>query len=254
MMNIGVQTFTIRKYQKKNLYNSIKKLVDLGFNSFELARIKFNRKNALIIKELIKDFNINIVSIQAKPKDVFNHKEQLIEFCKLVNCENIILSMLPFKCILGNDNDFYDFLITLDPLYDEYMNSGIELGYHHHNWEYTKLDNGKFIMDELLEKTNRIKFVHDTYWTTKSGRSSSEQIISFDKRLLGVHLRDINFYRKNIKVLSKDTELGNGIINFNDVIEKAKYAKYLVIEQKTKTPYERLNKSMEYIKGIICKK
>ena len=253
-MNIGVQTFTIRKYQKKNLYNSIKKLVDMGYSSFELARIKFNKNNALIIQKLINEFDIKIVSIQAKPKDIFNHKEDLVYFCKTVKCENIVLSMLPFKCILGNDNDFYYFVKTLDPLYDEYMKDDIELAFHHHNWEYTKLDNGKFIMDELLKNTSKIKFVHDTYWTTKSGRSSIEQIKEFGNRLLGVHLRDITFYRKNIKVLSKDTEIGNGIIDFNDVIEQAKYAKYLVVEQKTKTPYESLKKSMDYIKEYICKK
>ena len=253
-MNIGVQTFTIRKYQKKDLYGSLKKLIDMGFNSFELARIKFNKENANLIKELVDKFDIKIVSIQAKPKDVFNHKDELVEFCKTVKCENIVLSMLPFKCILGNDNDFYQFLKMLDPLYDEYKEKGLELAYHHHNWEYTKLDNGKLIMDELLEKTNKIKFVHDTYWTTKSGRCSCKQVEEFGKRLLGIHLRDITFYRKNIKVLSKDTEIGKGIIDFNNIIEKAEYAKYLVIEQKTKTPYYSLGKSMDYIKEYICKK
>lgn len=254
MMNIGVQTFTIRKYQKKNLYQAIKRLVDMGFSSFELARIKFNKDNALIIKKLIDEYDIKIVSIQAKPKDVFKHKSELVNFCKIANCENIVLSMLPFKCILGKDNDFYNFVKTLDPLYDEYIKDGIELAYHHHNWEYTNLDNGKLIMNELLENTKRIKFVHDTYWTTKSGRSSSVQVLEFNERLLGIHLRDITFFRKNIKVLSKDTELGNGIIDFKDVIEKAKCAKYLVIEQKTKTPYESLEKSMDYIKEYVCKK
>ena len=253
-MNIGVQTFTIRKYQKKNLYKSIEKLVELGYSSFELARIKFNKKNALIVKQLIDKYNINIVSIQAKPKDVFNNKAKLVEFCNITNCKNIVLSMLPFKCILGNDNDFYEFLNTLDPLFDEYKNENLVLAYHHHNWEYTKLDNGKLLMDELLTKTKKIKFVHDTYWTTKSGRSSVEQVLQFDNRLLGIHLRDITFFRTRIKVLSKDTEIGNGIINFSEVIKNAKYAEYFVVEQKTKTPYESLLRSMDYIKENICNK
>ena len=46
-MDIGVQTFTIRKFQKKDLYKSIKKLIDMGFKSFELARINFNKENFL---------------------------------------------------------------------------------------------------------------------------------------------------------------------------------------------------------------
>ena len=202
---------------------------------------------------LIDDFNINIVSIQVKPKYIYNSKEELVEFCKIVNCQNVVISMLPFKCILGKDKDFYDFVYTLDSLYEYYKESGLELAYHHHNWEYTKLENGKLIMDELLTLTKKIKFIHDTYWTTKSGRSSIEQVIQFSDRLLGIHLRDIEFYRKGIKVKSTDTEIGNGIIDFVDVINKATSANYFVVEQKTKTPYESLKKSMDYIKEYLCK-
>ena len=250
-MEIGVQTFTIRKYQKKNLYKAIEKLINLGFLNFELARIKFNKTNAFIIKKLVDKYGIKISSIQAKPKDVFNHQQKLIEFCEIVGCKNIVISMLPFKCIFGNDNDFYEFIGTLDSYYDEYIKNNIVLAYHHHNWEYTKLINGKLMMDELLKKTSKIKIVHDTYWTYKSGRSSFEQIKKFKDRLLGIHLRDITFYKKGLKVLSKDTEIGNGIIDFKKFITKTINVEYMVIEQKTKTPYESLKKSYDYIKDNI---
>ena len=154
-MEIGVQTFTIRKYQKKNLFKAIEKLIDLGFLNFELARIKFNKTNALIIKKLVDKYGIKISSIQAKPKDVFNHQQKLIEFCEIVGCKNIVISMLPFKCILGSESKFYEFISTLDETYDYYKQNGINLAYHHHNWEYITLSNGQTRMNELLSKTNK---------------------------------------------------------------------------------------------------
>ena len=248
-MKVGVQTFTIRKTQKKNIEKAYLPLINLGIVNFEVARIKFNKQNALIIKSLIDKYNINIVSIQVKPKYVFNHKDEIIEFAKIVNCKNVIISMLPFPCILGKEEKFYKFITLLDDAYDYYHNQGINLAYHHHNWEYVRLSNNKTKMEELLSKTKRIKFVLDTYWTVKSSYNVVNQIHEFNDRLLGVHLRDLRLYRKNLKVLSSDCEIGKGIINFKDVINNAIKVgcKYFVIEQKTNTPYESIKDSYTYL-------
>lgn len=248
-MKVGVQTFTIRKRQKKNIEKAYLPLINLGIVNFEVARIKFNKQNALIIKSLIDKYNINIVSIQVKPKYVFNHKDEIVEFSKIVNCKNVIISQLPFSCVLGKEEKFYKFIDTLDETYDYYLNQGINLAYHHHNWEYVRLSNNKTKMEELLHKAKRIKFVLDTYWTVKSSYNVVNQIHEFNDRLLGVHLRDLKLYKKNIKILSTDCEIGKGIINFKDVVDNAINVgcNYFVIEQKTKTPYESIECSYNYL-------
>ena len=248
-MRVGVQTFTIRKAQKKNIEKSYLPLINSNILDYEVARIKFNNKNALIIKSLIEKYNINIVSIQVKPKYVFNHKDEIIEFAKTVNCKNVIISMLPFSCVLGNEEKFYKFISTLDETYDYYQSKGITLAYHHHNWEYVRLSNNKTKMEELLTKTQRIKFVFDTYWTKKSSYDPIKQIHEFNDRLLGVHLRDLTLFKKNIKVLSKDCELGKGIINFKEIIDEALSVgcSYFVIEQKSKNPYESIKTSYQHL-------
>ena len=253
-MRVGVQTFTIRKQQKKNMEQAYLPLILLGILDLEVARIKFNRKNALQIQELIKKYGINVVSVQVKPKDVFGHAEEVAEFCKLTGCKNVVISMLPFRCILGTEKTFYDFLQTLDKQYELYQSYGLELAYHHHNWEYITLSNGKTRMEELLDKTGKIRFVHDTYWTTKCGMSSALQIRQFGKRLLGIHLRDLTLYKKGLKVLSKDAAVGEGVINFTEVFREAERAgcEYYVIEQKTGQPYEKLAISYKNILKITA--
>ena len=56
-MRFGVQTFTIRKYQKKNLESSYLPLINMGIFDLEIARINFTRENALKIRK----FRINTV-------------------------------------------------------------------------------------------------------------------------------------------------------------------------------------------------
>lgn len=251
-MNFGVQTFTIRKAQKRCIRDAYMPLIKLGVRSFEVARIKFTKKNAQEIKSLIDEYGIEIVSIQVKPKDVFKSTDRVIEFCKITGCKRVVISMLPLSCILGGEARFYRFLSTLDSWCDTYMKYGITLAYHHHNWEYIKLSCGKTRMAELLSKTERLRFVHDTYWTARSGISPEAQIREFGDRLIGIHLRDLTFKKRGIDVIPNDAEIGGGVIDFSSVLAAASEVgcSYYVIEQKTKHPYKDIEKSLAYLNAL----
>ena len=100
-MKIGVQTFTIRKTQKQNMEKAYRPLIRMGVRDLEIARIDFNRENALEVKRLMDAHGIRVAAIQAKPKDIHWRPEKLAEFCRITGCENIVISMLPFHCIFS---------------------------------------------------------------------------------------------------------------------------------------------------------
>ena len=52
-MDFGLQTFTIRKIQKKNIELAYQKLYEMKITNLEIARIKFSKNNAYKIN-LIK--------------------------------------------------------------------------------------------------------------------------------------------------------------------------------------------------------
>ena len=252
-MKFGVQTFTIRKAQKKSITKAYLPLIEQGIDNFEVARFKFSAGNAKEIKELVDKHGIEISSIQVKPKYVFGDVDGVVRFCNMTGCKNVVISMLPFKCILGSESEFYRFVNSLDPITETYAKKGITLAYHHHNWEYIKLSNGKTRMQELVSHTSKIKFVHDTYWTARCGIDPVKQIEIFSDRLLGIHLRDLTFKKRGIDVLSVDTSIGDGVIDFSRVLKAASDVGcgYYVIEQKTKTPYLDIEKSYKYLNSII---
>ena len=82
MRSFGVQTFTVRRVQKRSIRKALLPLIELGIRSFEIARISFNEKNACELKELVSEQGIEICSVQVKPKYVFGKPEKIIEFCK----------------------------------------------------------------------------------------------------------------------------------------------------------------------------
>ena len=257
-MKFGLQTFTIRREQKRDMKKAYLPLVKMGISSLEVARIDFSRENAEKLRSLKSQLGIDITSIQVKPKYVFGAPEKIIEFCNITGTKNVVISMLPFECILGGEEKFYKFLDTLDQAYDLYAEHGITLAYHHHNWEYVRLSSGKTRMQELLGRTERIKIVHDTYWTARCGIDPALQIREFGERLLGIHLRDLTHKARGIDVISSDGAIGDGVIDFRSVIRAAESVgcSYYVIEQKCSDPYVQIEKSyarLEKIKSDLIK-
>lgn len=251
-MNFGLQTYTVRKYQKKDIEAAYRPLAEMGISYLEIARIDFTKENALKIRQLADRYGFDPVAIQVKPKQVFGNVEKTVEFCKITGCKNVVISMLPFECILGNERKFYSFINALDKQFEIYQHHGITLAYHHHNWEYIKLSNGKTRMAELISKTEKIRFVHDTYWTARCGIDPVLQIREFGDRLLGIHLRDLTFKKKGLGVIPCDTFIGNGVIDFKRVLSAAESTgcQYTVIEQKTDAPYDCIGHSLAALQAI----
>ena len=246
-MDFGVQTYTIRHQQKKDLEQAYLPLIRMGIRDLEIARIHFDAASGQAVRALQEQYGIRVAAIQVKPKQVFGDVQSVVDFCKATDCRNVVLSQLPFDCVLGSEQRFYDFVSTLDRQARRYARYGITLAYHHHNWEYIRLSNGKSRMDVLLENTEKIQFVHDTYWTTRCGLSSPQQIRQFGHRLLGIHMRDLALYKKGLQVCARDAAVGQGVIDFAAVLEAAAQTpcQYFAIEQNTATPYEDLQRSYE---------
>jgi sugar phosphate isomerase/epimerase len=251
-MRLGVQTYTIRQAQKRCLETAYAPLAKMGISDLEIARIHFTRKNALKIAELKDSLGISPVSMQVKPKQVFGDADSVVDFANTVGCKNVVVSMLPFGCILGGEDKFYTFLNSLDEAAKTYEERGITLAYHHHNWEYVRLDSGRTRMDELLLKTKKIKFVTDTYWAARSGADPAKQIRAFGDRLLGIHLRDLSFRPRLLDVIPENTTVGCGVIDFSEVLSAAREVgcEYAVIEQKTSTPYEDIARGYDHVLKI----
>ena len=151
-MNFGVQTFTIRKWQKKDLEKAYLPLIKLGILDYEIARIHFDKNTGQAVRALMDKYGIRVRAIQVKPKQVFGDVQSVVDFCKSTGCTNVVLSQLPFSCVLGREEKFYDFVATLDRQFEIYEAHGITLAYHHHNWEYVTLTGGKTRMQELLDE------------------------------------------------------------------------------------------------------
>ena len=240
-MKLGVQTYTIRSLAQKKLEVALNLLKHKGITKLEYARIYLNKAHA----ELIVKNDFEVLSVQATYKKLYTQRKQVISFCEQVRCQKVVVSVLPVKAILGGRKVLIKFALKLNQLSKDYALYGIEVAFHHHDFEFKKIgEQTKF--DILFEHTDAdVKFVLDTYWAYSKHVDMDELIQKVGRRLMGIHLRD---YQKLDHGKHKDCEVGYGLINFHKIIHQARlFNPYLVIEQNSKTPFQSVDKSRKWL-------
>jgi len=240
-MKIGVQTYTIRKTAKKNLSHALDELLRMGIHQVELARLELNDELSLM---LLKK-KIEVLSIQMKMNKLVKDFDHVSTFAKKVGCRLVVVSVLSFPAILLGKKSLLKFAKQLNALVHLYKQKGIAVAFHHHHFEFRRIESESKLKFLLNHTVNDLYIVSDTYWSKKSGNEPHEIIEQIGDRLIGVHLRDYMIQENGIPI---DCEVGSGLIDFNQVMLASKHATYAVIEQNTKTEIESIEQSIKYLK------
>jgi sugar phosphate isomerase/epimerase len=242
-MKIAVQTYTIRNEAKVNLADGLKRLVDLGINHIELARIPLSTNNINTILES----GLKVISLQLKLSTLEKSFDKVILAAKQLNARYVIVSTMPLYSILGSNKSIEWLANKLNHLSSRYQSFGITLCYHHHDYEFKKI-NDKTKLELLSTLTNRnIKFIIDTYWTRRKNYDPIEIISKYRNRIAGLHLRAC--YQKHKRF--SDGVIQEGLIDFKTILKKFHQIHYGAIEINSKKPYEEIKESYQYIQSII---
>jgi sugar phosphate isomerase/epimerase len=191
---------------------------------------------------------LRVESLQVKFHHLDRHFDHFVRFCKEVDCDVVVVSVLPLRQIIGGHQAMKRFAIRLETLAKRYLKEKITLAFHHHAFEFQSI-RGITKFDTLVENTSAIvKFVSDTYWTKKSGIDPAVFVANLKNRLIGLHLRDLKIDLQH----QFDTHLGDGVIDFSAIFDVLPDSvRYGAIEQNAVHPYESIAKSIQFIQPLI---
>ncbi len=219
---IGLQTFTIR--------NDIKTIVDMegalryyngnGIKRFELARIKFNSEELELLKKLKSELSLSYIASQITLKRILKDFDYLMRFSKELGITYLEVSVIPTLSFLRKKKGIIDLSKKLNELGKRTKEHNVKLLYHHHNYELISYDD-KLSLDILIDNTDSdlVNFVCDTYWLARSGYNPAKFIGDRINRIKGLHLRDSKFYHKWSKFDFTDTFIGDGTIDFAEIVK-----------------------------------
>lgn len=251
---LGVQMYTVRDYlgDPETADQCFAKLAEMGYSEVQTAGCGFEKP---LFGELVKKHGLSIIGTHRDFTVIRDDIQGNVELHKMWNTTNIGIGGMPQEP--RNDlGALKEFIKQFNHAAESYAKHGLRLTYHHHQFEFMRIDGYKTIMDYLYEglDPHTTSFVLDTCWIAAGGADVTEWMEKLEGRLDILHLKDINT-RFNTETGRYDltmTEVGHGNIAWDKVMKTAEKigVKHYVVEQDKNfmdTPFESLKFSAEYL-------
>ena len=256
---LGLQLYTVRDAMESvnDIDETYAKLSALGYTEAHTAGLpKVSDED---FAALAKKHGISIIGTHYDYGRIINDPDGTMRVHELYGTKNVGIGGIP-----GNARASYDslmsFIETFNRAAEIYARQGFKLTYHNHSFEFIRINGNKTIMDYLYEQLDpkNVSFVLDTCWVQHGGADVRYWMEKLAGRIDILHLKDIKpYYDENGKVTQTMTEIGNGNIYWDGVLETAEKigVKHYVVEQDKcdGDPFDSLKISADYLAKFIKK-
>ena len=259
----GIQLYSVRDVIVKDPKGVIQKVAAAGYNEVEMYGLSADNKfYGLTVKELaqvLKDNNLKSPSGHYAPeKFLFDNGngDDVKNFCEVGHALGHQYIIIPFlKEEKRKTIDQYKMLAErMNKAAEICKKANLQLAYHNHDFEFIDL-NGEHGYDIFLNNTDKdlVKFEMDLYWVVRAGYDPVELFKKHPGRFHFWHVKDMDKADR-----TKNTEVGNGTVDFNKIFANAKLAgvKHYIMEQENNYApdiFTSIKTSCSYIKTSLLK-
>lgn len=243
---IGFQTFPIRDQVAKDFPGTLKMMSDQGYQLVEMcspkgyAVIGFGPLVSIKpndMRMMINDSGLQCPSCHFGFNELTDNLDDRIEFSNQLGLSQMICSTfwLPQKATL---DDYYVAADKLNKAAEKIKKSGMQTGFHNHEFEFHQLDN-QLIYDALMNRfdPDLVKMQFQTE-VVNLGYQASTYFNKYPGRFISSHLSDWT-------VDKKEAVIGQGVIDWKEFFIAAKKGgvKNFFVEMN----FEKLQPSAAYL-------
>ncbi len=251
-MMLGAQTYTVRSYtqNERDFREAMRRIAAIGYTCVQLSAIGNVPVEAQ--RDICGEFGLKIALTHTSPERMLADPQGVIRDHEILGCENIGIGMMPdrYRTAEWIDRFAQDFTGPAKMMRD----AGKRLMYHNHNIEWTRLRDGRRIIDVLLEQmpAELMGITLDTYWVQAAGCDVLAWIEKLQDRISCVHLKDVAVQNWDMRMAA----VGEGNMDFKRILKKlAELGKtdYLLVEQDDcygDDPFACLARSYENIRKM----
>jgi len=242
----GMILYTVRDEMKKDPVKTLEKVSQIGYKVLEAAGYadrKFYGMKPSKFKEVVESFNMKLLSSHTMVNN--GNLNQVVEDSAEAGVKYLIHPWME----TGNIDTYKKAAEEYNIYGEAFKKVGIQFGYHNHAFEFEKVD-GKVPYDILLNETDPDLVIMelDLYWITKGGFDPWIYFEKYPGRFELWHVKDMIGSGEKY-----ETEVGNGVIDFDKVFENKKTAgmKYYFVEQdkcRDFSTFKSIEISLEHIK------
>jgi sugar phosphate isomerase/epimerase len=189
---VGLQLYGVRDLLEKSPQNFLpvmKSVKEIGYDYVELAGLHGLEPER--VGEDLQKAGLRAISAHVPLADMTADAEKVAKDCKLIGCDYVVVPYLPpeFRHLTPG----YDTVIEEIKKIGKVMNdNGLTLLYHNHDFEFVKLPDGRFGLDDIYEQVSPelLKVEPDTCWIKVAGQDPAGYVLKYANRCEIVHLKD----------------------------------------------------------------
>ncbi len=237
---MGYQLYSIRDEMSKDPIATLKALKSFGYQDFEIygyddKKGMYYGFQSSAFKKILDDLGLTVTSGHYGFSPYLNESEESLErfvdSC-IIGAKKLDSKYITWPWIAPEQRTIDNFKLMsrkLNIIGEQVIKAGLGFAYHNHGFEFEdhKGENG---FDIILKETDAalVKLEIDMYWVMHSSNYTPKELIrSQPTRYVMWHIKDMD------KVTRDYTELGNGSINYIDLLPDPALSglEYYYIEQ-----------------------
>lgn len=267
---IGVQLYSVRDEMARDFEGTLQKIAEMGYEYVEFAG--YFGKTSEEIKAILDKYSLKCISVHQGLEFFESDAQRAIAFLKGFGVKYVVIPWYGKNAL--QDGAWEETKALFNRISSLLTENGMQLLYHNHDFEFEKLQDGRYIHDRIMSEVTGLDPELDTCWVHYAGIDPAKKIKAFAGRVEIVHLKD--FYCKTLgggpvyalidadgKELSGSREdrgfefrpLGMGIQNMPEILAACEEAgsEYLIVEQDQsvgRAPMEAIAISRAYLKSL----
>lgn len=221
--DISLQLYSVREELTKDFYGTLEKVAKMGYQGVETYQNFFGGLNSLEYTALLKKLELRISGSHVNKKLLTEMADDIIRYnCEIGN-RHLICSYADYE----NEEEFHQAAEFYNEIGRKCREAGMLFSYHNHSQEFQDFS-GKYGLDILLEETDPklMGLELDVYWAAKAGADPVLFQRKWKDRSLLLHCKDMADDKEQ-----SFAAVGEGILNFREIIPEASKAEWLVVEQ-----------------------
>ena len=265
---VALQMYSLRKEASENLYATLKKVKEMGYEGVEFAGLY--KHTAEEVRDMCADIGLIPISAHVPYLEMMADPEGVLGQYATLGCKFVAVPYLTPEYRPGQDI-FPEVIKNIAMLGGVAKKLGMTLLYHNHEFEFLKI-NGKYALDILYEEVpaDLLQTQLDVCWVNVGGENPVDYMLKYAGRAPIVHFKDFKGEKSDdmyelIGIEKKAPQrpsnfefraVGYGAQDFPAILKATEQvgATWIVVEQDNPSlgwsPAECAAKSREYLKSI----
>lgn len=262
---VAVQLYCVREDMKADPLGSLTKLAQMGYTHVEHANYvnhKFYGWTAAEFKKVLGDLGLKMPSghtvlgknhWDAVAGDFTDAWKKTVEDAAIMGQQFVVSPWLD-ESLRQTYDDFLRFMEVFNKCGELCQKSGMQFGYHNHDFEFSATLNDEKVFDLIMKNTDPDKVVMQLDMGNMyiAGALAKDVIGQYPGRYGNIHVKDM--IKTGEGEGFESTILGAGLVGSKEVTDLAKASgtKLFVIEQESyqgKTPMECMAEDLKVIKS-----